>query len=216
MEYTSATAVAFLGVLPGIALLSCLALACGGTGFLRLHLVLAAAASTGAVWALAAWKAVFGRDLLRAPLAWACIRLGVAPLPADDVEFGILVAPFLFLAALGCYALATIGFNLYRFNDCEEASEELTRVRGTALVALTGACKGASPLSLASLFLSSHLSSPFLPFPLLAPTAGRCCHAQEAQSHGLQGQLDTKLRVYDIVTERSTIEIRFHRTELGS
>ena len=129
MDYPSATAVVFLGVLPGIALLSCLALVCGGTGFLRLHLVLAAAASTGAVWALAAWKAVFGRDLLGAPLAWACARLGVAPEPAH-VEFGILVAPFLFLTALGCYALATIGFNLYRFNDCEEASEELTRVRG--------------------------------------------------------------------------------------
>lgn len=33
------------------------------------------------------------------------------------------------LVTLGSYALATIGFKLSRFNDCEVAAKELTEVR---------------------------------------------------------------------------------------
>lgn len=38
-------------------------------------------------------------------------------------------APFVGLVTLGSYALATIGFKLSRFNDCEVAAKELTEVR---------------------------------------------------------------------------------------
>jgi hypothetical protein len=122
-------ALVFLGVLPGTVLLALLALLLGGTGLKRLHLVLAAAGATAALWALAAARPLAGVDALRGPLALALARLALPAAWAPEVEFGILAAPFAFLVALGCYALATVGRNLYVFNDCEEASEELTRVR---------------------------------------------------------------------------------------
>jgi hypothetical protein len=124
-----AAALALLGALPGVVLLALLALLLGGSGFKRLHLVLAAASAAGALWALAAAKPLAGVDALGAPLALALARLALPAAWAPEVEFGILVAPFGFLVALGCYALLTVGRNLYVFNDCEEASEELTRVR---------------------------------------------------------------------------------------
>lgn len=125
-----AVALALLGALPGVVLLAVLALALGGSGLKRLHLVLAAAGGAGALWALAAARPLAGVDALGAPLALALARLALPAAWAPEVEFGLLVAPIGFLVALGCYALLTVGRNLYVFNDCEEASEELTRVSG--------------------------------------------------------------------------------------
>ena len=46
-----------------------------------------------------------------------------------DLEFAVLAAPFVLAVLLGSYALVTVGCKLFRFNDCEEASSELTGVR---------------------------------------------------------------------------------------
>ena len=53
----------------------------------------------------------------------------VIPFSAN-FEFALLVAPFFLAVLLGAYALCTVGLKLFRFNDCEEASEELAEVRG--------------------------------------------------------------------------------------
>lgn len=35
--------------------------------------------------------------------------------------------PMYLLVSFGCYSLGVIGFNLFRFNDCREASDELVQ-----------------------------------------------------------------------------------------
>lgn len=47
----------------------------------------------------------------------------------EHLEFAVLAAPFVLAVLLGSYALVTVGCKLFRFNDCEEASAELTGVR---------------------------------------------------------------------------------------
>lgn len=134
--FTAVLASIFLLLLPLVLVSSVLGLLIGGTGLKRIHLVGAALLSAGALWVLAATRYVVGRDdgtgvgkYLSPLLSWVYSLCGVTALSMPQVEYYILVGPFVFLAALGCYALATVGFNLYRFNDCEEASAELTRVR---------------------------------------------------------------------------------------
>jgi hypothetical protein len=48
---------------------------------------------------------------------------------ASGATEAVQVAPFLALVVFGCYALFTIGYKLFNFNDCEQASLELTEVR---------------------------------------------------------------------------------------
>ncbi|XP_069735020.1 dolichol-phosphate mannosyltransferase subunit 3 [Phaenicophaeus curvirostris] len=58
--------------------------------------------------------------------AWAALALE-APglrLPAPFRE-ALLPLPLYLLVAFGCYSLATVGYRLATFNDCEEAAAEL-------------------------------------------------------------------------------------------
>ena len=124
--------------LPVVLAAAVLGLAIGGTGFLRLHLVLVAALAAGALWLAAASRYAVGIDsasgvglflLPQLQRAYSALGVSAAALPLASAEFALFAAPFLFAAALGCHALLTIGVNLYRFNDCEEAAAELTKVR---------------------------------------------------------------------------------------
>ncbi|NXS51070.1 DPM3 mannosyltransferase, partial [Balaeniceps rex] len=58
--------------------------------------------------------------------AWAALAL--APpglqLPAPYRQ-ALLPLPVYLLVAFGCYSLATVGYRLATFNDCEEAATEL-------------------------------------------------------------------------------------------
>ena len=140
VSWSPLTSCIFLVALPTVLAFSALALLVGGTGLLRFHLVLASLASAGCLWLLAASKYISGLDSgsgvgvhLHAMLVQLDGLAGgqlLARVSEQGVEYSILVAPFLFLAALGSYALLVVGINLYRFNDCEEAAEELTKVRG--------------------------------------------------------------------------------------
>ncbi len=138
-SYSPLASYFFLLALPSVLAFSALALLFGGTGLLRFHLVLASLGSAGGLWLLAASRYVSGLDPgsgvgvhLHAMLVQLDGLAGgqlLARVSEQGVEYGILVAPFIFLAALGSYALLVVGINLYRFNDCEEAAEELTKVR---------------------------------------------------------------------------------------
>lgn len=85
----------------------------------RFHVLVAAAVAFAALW-LASLTGHLGAALARSSLA---------PRAAAIVD-GVQHAPFLALVVFGCYALFTIGFKLFNFNDCEEAAVELTAVRG--------------------------------------------------------------------------------------
>ena len=93
----------------------------------RRYTVLKLALLCGAIsWGAAAalkWGLAVGDDAAR-------LKAGSRLVPySGALEFSILVAPFALAVLLGCYALVTVGFKLFRFNDCEEASAVLTRVR---------------------------------------------------------------------------------------
>lgn len=55
-------------------------------------------------------------------------RAGYSRYAAGATE-AVQTAPFLALITFGCYALFTIGYKLFNFNDCEQASLDLTEVR---------------------------------------------------------------------------------------
>lgn len=103
----------------------------------RRFTVLSVAALCAALsWAAAA-AAKWGAPLLAKALI-SKLKQGSRLVPySAGAEFAVLVAPFFFAVALGSYALLTVGAKLYRFNDCEEASQELTEVRGGAVCACT-------------------------------------------------------------------------------
>ena len=58
--------------------------------------------------------------------AWAALALSPAglQLPAPYRQ-ALLPLPVYLLVAFGCFSLATVGFRLATFNDCEEAAAEL-------------------------------------------------------------------------------------------
>ncbi|XP_035170195.1 dolichol-phosphate mannosyltransferase subunit 3 [Oxyura jamaicensis] len=58
--------------------------------------------------------------------AWAALALSPPGLrlPAPCRQ-ALLPLPAYLLVAFGCYALATVGYRLATFNDCEEAAAEL-------------------------------------------------------------------------------------------
>ncbi|NWI67657.1 DPM3 mannosyltransferase, partial [Todus mexicanus] len=57
--------------------------------------------------------------------AWAALALS-PPLPVPvPVRQALLPLPLYLLVAFGCYSLATVGYRLATFNDCEEAAAEL-------------------------------------------------------------------------------------------
>ena len=85
----------------------------------RFHVLVAAAVAFAALWVAS----------LTGHLGAALARSALAPRAAAIVD-GVQHAPFLALVVFGCYALFTIGFKLFNFNDCEEAAVELTAVRG--------------------------------------------------------------------------------------
>jgi hypothetical protein len=135
-------------LLPMVLLFCTLAVLLGGSGIRRVVLVAAGLGSLGALWLIAATKYVVGVGkggvgAVLGPLlgwlindavkSWNSSPLGKQAritLPrAANIEFAILVAPFLLAVLLGAYALITIGIKLFRFNDCEEASVELSKVR---------------------------------------------------------------------------------------
>ena len=115
-----------------LAILLCLSLlatrgCCGLLRLRRFHLLLAAFIFTALSWAAAACTK-WGAALL-GPALTRQLRAGsVLVAHTEAAEFSVLVAPLLFAVALGCFALLTVGAKLYRFNDCEEASAELTEV----------------------------------------------------------------------------------------
>lgn len=53
--------------------------------------------------------------------AWAALALRL-PAPYQQA---LLPLPVYLLVAFGCYSLATVGYRLATFNDCEEAAAEL-------------------------------------------------------------------------------------------
>jgi hypothetical protein len=120
----------FAFTLSPVAIIFCAALlstrgCCGAVRVRRFTVLLAALACGGASWFAAACT----RWGLAGDAA-SQLKAGSLLAPYDaDVEFSILVAPFFLAVLLGCYALVTVGLKLFRFNDCEEASEELTGVR---------------------------------------------------------------------------------------
>ena len=128
-------------ILPILILFSVSALSIGGTGIRRVVLVACAILSTAILWLLVASKYILGEipgkkvgKVFGPLLGW--FKNDFLPLSARkfvpsamDIEFSVLVAPFLFTVLLGSYALITIGIKLLRFNDCEEAAKELSVVR---------------------------------------------------------------------------------------
>lgn len=169
-------------VLPLVLIFCTLALLLGGSGIRRVVLVFAGLGSLATLWLIAATKYVVGvgkggvgtvlgpllgwliNDVVK---SWNNSPLGKQAritLPrASNIEFAILVAPFLLAVLLGAYALITIGIKLFRFNDCEEASVELSKVspccclfRHSRLGA-GGTPVGAPPLTFPPLWLISLL-----------------------------------------------------------
>ncbi|NWS78862.1 DPM3 mannosyltransferase, partial [Crotophaga sulcirostris] len=71
---------------------------------------------------LAQW--LWGLALLGS--AWAALALEPPGLhlPAPFRQ-ALLPLPLYLLVAFGCYSLATVGYRLATFNDCEEAAAEL-------------------------------------------------------------------------------------------
>jgi hypothetical protein len=104
---------------------------CGLVRPRRFAVLSAAAAFAALTWATAA--AVKWGSALLGDAVVALLKEGsrLTPYTTGDfsAEFYVLAAPFCAAVALGCYALLTVGAKLYRFNDCEEAADELTEVR---------------------------------------------------------------------------------------
>ena len=67
--------------------------------------------------------------VLTSAITWFATVLFGAADSRPELKDAITIAPFYAAVLLGCYALFTVGSKLYRFNDCEEASNELTKVR---------------------------------------------------------------------------------------
>ncbi|KAJ7428083.1 Dolichol-phosphate mannosyltransferase subunit 3 [Pitangus sulphuratus] len=65
---------------------------------------------------------LFGLALLGS--AWAALALAPPGLPGP-LRQALLPLPIYLLVAFGCYSLATVGYRLATFNDCEEAAAEL-------------------------------------------------------------------------------------------
>ncbi|NXM07730.1 DPM3 mannosyltransferase, partial [Tyrannus savana] len=65
---------------------------------------------------------LFGLALLGS--AWAVLALAPPGLPGP-LHQALLPLPVYLLVAFGCYSLATVGYRLATFNDCEEAAAEL-------------------------------------------------------------------------------------------
>ena len=58
--------------------------------------------------------------------AWAALALSPAGLQLPvPYRQALLPLPVYLLVAFGCFSLATVGFRLATFNDCEEAAAEL-------------------------------------------------------------------------------------------
>lgn len=78
---------------------------------------------------LAQW--LWGLALLGS--AWAALALSPPGLrlPAPYRQ-ALLPLPVYLLVAFGCYALATVGYRVATFNDCEEAAAELREHINTA------------------------------------------------------------------------------------
>ncbi|NP_001232741.1 dolichol-phosphate mannosyltransferase subunit 3 precursor [Taeniopygia guttata] len=58
--------------------------------------------------------------------AWAALALAPPGLqPPAPLRRALLPLPVYLLVAFGCYSLATVGYRLATFNDCEEAAAEL-------------------------------------------------------------------------------------------
>lgn len=59
---------------------------------------------------------------------WYGLLNGWIPVDLSPQMYQMLVPmPLYAIMCLGCYALATIGYRLMTFNDCENASKELRR-----------------------------------------------------------------------------------------
>lgn len=58
--------------------------------------------------------------------AWAALALAPPGLqPPAPLRQALLPLPVYLLVAFGCYSLATVGYRVATFNDCEEAAAEL-------------------------------------------------------------------------------------------
>ncbi|XP_025970880.1 dolichol-phosphate mannosyltransferase subunit 3 [Dromaius novaehollandiae] len=65
--------------------------------------------------------------------AWAALALGpLGPRVPPPCRQVLLPLPVYLLVAFGCYSLATVGYRLATFNDCEEAAAELQEHIGAA------------------------------------------------------------------------------------
>lgn len=56
--------------------------------------------------------------------AWAALTLGTLDLPSSCREV-LWPLPAYLLVSAGCYALATVGYRVATFHDCEDAAREL-------------------------------------------------------------------------------------------
>ncbi|XP_005852961.1 PREDICTED: dolichol-phosphate mannosyltransferase subunit 3 isoform X1 [Myotis brandtii] len=56
--------------------------------------------------------------------AWAALTLGALDLPSSCREV-LWPLPAYLLVTAGCYALATVGYRVATFHDCEDAAREL-------------------------------------------------------------------------------------------
>lgn len=60
--------------------------------------------------------------------AWALVTFDLLDLSLPQTYREVAwPMPLYLLVSFGCYALATVGYRLATFNDCEEASKELQR-----------------------------------------------------------------------------------------
>ncbi|KAG7259762.1 hypothetical protein CRUP_011861 [Coryphaenoides rupestris] len=67
---------------------------------------------------------VFGVSVLGA--AWACVTFDLLSVSIPGAYREVAwPLPLYLLVSLGCYSLATVGYRLATFNDCEDAAKEL-------------------------------------------------------------------------------------------
>ncbi|XP_036395594.1 dolichol-phosphate mannosyltransferase subunit 3 [Megalops cyprinoides] len=59
-------------------------------------------------------------------IAWGLLTFDLLDLKLPQVYREVVwPMPVYFLVAFGCYSLATVGYRVATFNDCEEAAKEL-------------------------------------------------------------------------------------------
>ncbi|XP_065177197.1 dolichol-phosphate mannosyltransferase subunit 3-like [Sycon ciliatum] len=58
---------------------------------------------------------------------WISLVLELVPVNCAKIQEVLLPLPVYLLIVFGCYSLATIGYRVMTFNDCDEAAAELRK-----------------------------------------------------------------------------------------